>query len=183
MGDQAPADETDEGPLAMTRSAGRIAAVVAALAIVLFWAWVFSGAPKRDNPDLLEDRAYAAQLEERCQGLRDDLAALPSAIAIDDPGERADVLEDANVLVEEFVDDLEAGAPTEGDASRTMEGWIADWRTYLANRQDYAQRLREDPDARLLLDESPLGDPVDKTIEVFSDVNAIEACATPGDVG
>jgi hypothetical protein len=183
MAASGPVADTDEGPLAMTWSVGRVAAVVAVLAIVVFWAWVFSGAPKKDNPDLLDDRAYAAQLEERCQQLRDDLQALPSAVDLDDVTQRVAVLDDANAVVDAFLDDLEASAPTEGPDATAVEGWLGDWRTYLANREDYANRLLEDDGARLLLDESPLGDPVDKTIEVFADVNAIPACATPGDVG
>jgi hypothetical protein len=63
-----------------------------------------------------------------------------------------------------------------------MEGWLADWRIYLIDREDYAERLATDPEARLLLDESQLGDPVDKTIEIFAQVNGISDCATPGDL-
>lgn len=167
----------------MTWSVGRVAAVVAGLAIVVFWAWVFSGAPKKDNPDLLSDRTYAAQLEERCQQLRDELDDLPSAIGLDDVGQRVAVLDDANVVVGRFIDDVAAAPPSDQADANAIEGWLGDWRTYLANREDYAERLLDDEGARLLLDESPLGDPVDKTIEVFADVNAIPACATPGDVG
>jgi hypothetical protein len=175
--------DADEEPLAMTWSIGRISAVVAGLAIVVFWAWVFSGAPKKDNPDLLSDRTYAAQLEDRCQQLRDELDDLPSAIDLDDVGQRVAVLDDANLVVGRFIDDVAATPPSDEADANAIEGWLGDWRTYLANREDYAERLLDDESARLLLDESPLGDPVDKTIEVFADVNAIPACATPGDVG
>ena len=62
--------------------------------------------------------------------------------------------------------------------------WIADWKTYLANREDYADRLRTDPNAQLLLDRSTIGaDSVDKAIQIFTQVNEIPACETPGDVG
>lgn len=181
---ETPGPEAEvEEPLAMSWSIGRVLTVVAILAMVGFWAWILSGAPARQNPDKLEDRAYAASLEDRCQDLRDDLAELPAAPDIETAAERADVLDEANVLVAAFIDDLEAGAPTEGDAGVTMQGWIADWRTYLDNREDFARRLRSDPDAQLLLEQSPLGDSVDKTIQIFSQVNEIDACDTPGDVG
>lgn len=65
----------------------------------------------------------------------------------------------------------------------SIEGWIGDWRKYLANREDYAKRLRTEPNAQLLLDRSKLGDSVDKTIQIFSQVNEIPSCDTPGDVG
>ena len=168
--------------MGMTWSVGRVLIVVAVLGMVAFWAWIFSGAPARYNADYL-DRAYAAELEQRCEQLRDELATYPNAIDAVDQDERADILDDTNPVVAAFIDDLDAGAPTSGDAATSMEGWIADWRTYLANREDYADRLRTEENAQLLLDRSPLGDSVDKTIQVFAQVNEIEACETPGDVG
>jgi hypothetical protein len=164
-------------------SIGRIAAVIVGLAIALFWIWVFSGAPARDNPDELDDPAYVEALEERCLQLRSDIDELPPPTETPTAPERAAVLAQANELVSAFVADLEAGAPTEGDDAISMGGWIEDWRVYLANREDYADRLLEDPGARLLLDESELGDAVDQTIQVFAQINGIPDCATPGDVG
>lgn len=174
--------ERDE-PLAMRWSPGRVAGVAAMLVMVGFWAWIFAGGPRSTNPDRLDDRAFVERSEARCQQLRDDLDELPNAATITDPTERAEVLDDANVLVTGLVDDLEADAPTEGDDAKSVRGWIADWRTYVDDREAYADELRTDPDARFVVSESPLGDGVDKTIEIFVQVNDMRACATPGDVG
>jgi hypothetical protein len=173
--------DSDE-PMGMTWSVGRVLIVLSVLAMVAFWAWIFSGAPARFNPDYL-DRSYAAELENRCEALREELAAYPNAIDAVDQDERADILDDTNPVVEAFIDDLEAGAPTTGDAATSVDGWIQDWRIYLANREEFADRLRTEENAQLLLDRSPLGDSVDKTIQIFAQVNEIEACETPGDVG
>lgn len=164
-------------------SIARIAAVMVGLAIALFWLWVFSGAPARDNPDELSDPAYVESLEARCGQLRSDIDELPPPTETPTAPERAEVIAEANELVAAFVADLEAGAPTEGDDAIRMAGWITDWRLYLANREDYVTRLLEDDGARLLLDESELGDSVDRTIAIFAEVNRIPDCATPGDVG
>ena len=173
----------EEGPYRMGFTWGRGLAIGSVVLMVIFWVWIFSGAPKRTNRDYLQDRTYAASLEDRCQALRDDLDELPNAADLDSQAARADVLDDANVLVADFIDDLEAGAPREGDAAITIEGWIADWKIYLGDREDYAERLRTEDNAQLLLSRSALGDSVDKTIQVFSQVNDIKACDTPGDVG
>lgn len=178
----APEREVEE-PLGMTGTALRAVAVIAALAMVLFWAWIFSGGPKKQNPDYLDDRAYVTRSAERCRQLIDDLKALPNAEAASTAKQRADVLDQANELVSGMVDDLESTAPRTGDDAKSLKGWIADWRTYVENREDYARRLRTDPGARLLLDANPGGDPVDRPIEVFADVNDMPDCATPGDVG
>ncbi|MCB0960455.1 MAG: hypothetical protein KDB04_13190 [Acidimicrobiales bacterium] len=183
MGSKADDHQRDESPLSMSWSVGRIAAVVAMLAIIGFWAWVFSGAPAKQNPDYLDDREYATALEARCQQLRDDIGELPSATELPDRSERADVLDQANALVGDFIDDVAADAPTTGSAAKAMDGWLADWRTYLGDRERYVERLRADEGDRFYVSKSPLGDTVDETIEVFADVNRIEACATPGDVG
>ena len=176
----APAEET---PYKKGFTWGRGAAIVAVVSMIIFWIWIFSGAPAKDNPDRLQDEAYVTQIEDQCQGLRDDLSELPNAAELETQAERADVLDDANVLVGEFIAELEAGAPTSGDAAVTIEGWVGDWKMYLANREDFADRLRTEENAQLLLDRSELGDSVDKTIKIFSQVNEIPACATPGDVG
>ena len=45
-----------EGPYRMGFTWGRALAIGAVVAMVIFWVWIFSGAPKRTNPDYLEDR-------------------------------------------------------------------------------------------------------------------------------
>lgn len=177
--------EVDE-PLAMRWNPWRIAAVIAVLAMALFWAWILSGGPRKANPDYLDDRSYAEAAETRCQTLRNDLDAQGLLIPgdFDDAAQRADELDVANGLVTAMVDDLEAMAPTQGDDGIRLRGWLTDWRSYLADREAYAAALRTNPEARLLLTENEtLRDSVDRTIKIFVDVNEMPACATPGDVG
>lgn len=162
---------------------GRVLAIIAIASMILYWLWIFSADYANDSPDRLQDRAYITELEGRCQMLRADIEELPGAAGGSSPAERAAVLEDANVLVSEFIADLADGAPSTGDAAVSIAGWRADWEKYLADREDYAKRLRNDANAQLLLSQSELGDTVDKAIESFSRVNGIPACATPDDVG
>lgn len=182
---QPSAPQDLDEPMSMRWSAGRVLALIVSVSLVVFWIWIFSGAPARPNPDRLDDRAFVARSEARCQQLLDDLAELPGPGEFGSAENRADVLDEANAMVTELVDDLEADAPTSGDDAVRIEGWIGDWRTYLADRADYADRLRRDPEAKLLITvNEDLQDPVDKTIQIFADdVNEMPACATPGDVG
>lgn len=154
------------------------------VATVVFWLWIFSGAPKRSNPDRLADRAYVEQTHERCRELRTALDRLPGADEAKDATARADVLDQANILVSAMVDEIEADGPTAGDDGQRLRGWFGDWRVYLGDREAYAEALRRDPEARMTMSENAaFGDGVDKTIEVFADVNDMPDCATPGDVG
>ncbi len=177
--------EVDE-PLSMRWNPWRIAAVVAVLVMALFWLWIFSGGPRRANPDYLDDRAYVATAKARCQQLRADLDEQGLLIPglTDNAEERADELDVANALVAGLVDDLSAAAPTTGDDGKSLRGWLTDWRQYLADREAYAEALRTDPEARFLLTENEeMRDSVDRTIKIFADVNDMPDCATPGDVG
>lgn len=171
-----------DAPAHRSWTAGRIAAVMAVLAMVLFWLWIWSGAPAKDNPDKLKDKAYVTSLETRCKAMVKAIDALPPAQTTPDPVERADVLDQANAILVDFVADLRADAPTTGPAAKSVDGWLDDWETYVRDRQEYADALRTDPKARLLLDQSPLGDSVDKTVQIFAEVNEIPDCSTPGDV-
>ena len=180
---RAPEREVDE-PLAMTWSPGRVAAVIVVLALVVFWAWIFAGGPRKANPDYLDDREFAAAAERRCTALRDDLTELPPAEDARTAADRAVVLARANVLLGDMIDDIEAIAPRSGDDATRASGWLADYRTYLSDREAYATALERDPNAQLVLTENArLSDGVDKTIQIFTQVNDIPDCDTPGDVG
>lgn len=161
---------------------GRVLVVVVVLGIVVFWAWIFSGAPRRQNPDYLSDRRWVTVAERRCASARERLADLPDATTTDDASTRARVLDQATELLDAMVDDLAVPPPDNPADAGLVRQWVGDWRSYLAARHDYADRLRVDPDARLLLDEK-YNDPLDTVIETFADVNAMPSCATPGDVG
>jgi hypothetical protein len=176
-------DPEPEAPLSMRWSLGRTLGVMAALSMVLFWLWILSGAPAKPNPDFIQDRALAQQIQDRCKAFRSDLADLPNALETPDPETRAEVLDQATTLASSMIDDIDRYAPDSGDGSESIAGWVKDWRTYLNNRRAFTRELRTDPGARLLLDISPLGDSVDKTIEIFTQVNRIPECATPGDIG
>ena len=151
---------------------------------VIFWVWIFSGAPKRSNPDRLDDRTFVTNTHARCRELRRELDRLEGAEAATSAVARADVLAVANERVALMIDDLEASAPTTGDDGERLRGWFGDWRTYLEDREAYERALRTDPGAKMTVSENAvLSDGVDKTIEVFADVNDMPDCATPGDVG
>jgi hypothetical protein len=181
-----PTSETsaDDEPRGRGWLVARVTVVVIVLALIGFWAWIFAGGPAKQNPDRLQDRAYVARLERRCQQLRAEIGELPKAEDTPDHVARAAVIVRANESIARFIDDVAAAAPTTGDAGASMRGWLTDWRTYLRDRQRYAAKLRTDRGARLQLDETAAGsgDGVDQAIEVFAQVNSIEECATPGDV-
>jgi hypothetical protein len=60
--------------------------------------------------------------------------------------------------------------------------WLADWRTFLADREDFADRLHTDPDARMLVSEKAgEGRHITEWIDEFAQANHMSSCASPMD--
>jgi len=85
------------------------------------------------------------------------------------------------VLLATQLDELDALTPSGGADQRRVREWLADWRVYLGNREEYADRLRVDRDARMLEEERG-GDHISQALEFFAVINAMPDCAPPGDV-
>jgi len=156
--------------------------VVAVLALVLFWIWIFSGGPAKPNPDYLGDRAWVARAERTCRRTVDRIGQLPEASGIARATTRAGVLDQATEELIVMLGRLDEPPPDDAGDARLVEAWLADWRTYVADRRTYADELRRDPAARFLVAEK-FDDPIDRVIGTFAEVNDMAACATPGDVG
>lgn len=157
--------------------------MVIVLALVGFWIWILSGAPKRDNPDRVADRALINTTARRCKEAVDAIDKLPAATDSHTPRARAAVVDQATTILDRLVDRIEADTPTTGDDTIRLRGWTGDWRTYLRDRRSYTQRLRHDPRAKFLLDVNKAHDSIDRAITNFADINDIPACDAPGDVG
>jgi hypothetical protein len=163
---------------------------VVVLSMLAMWGYVLYLAfgPGRQPPiDRLDDPAFADAGELLCAGAVADVEELPNAGASATPAERADVVDQADAVYAAMLDDLSVQARTqvpEGDERDRAEEWIGDWRVYLDDRAAYADALRSDPDARLLVSEKPgEGRQITGWIDEFALANRMPSCATPTDVG
>jgi hypothetical protein len=141
--------------------------------------------PGRQPPiDRLDDPAFAEAAEERCATTLEQVGRLPAASASHTAAERADVLVRANGAYAAMLDDLDGLqtlAPA-GDQRRRANEWLSDWRTYLGDRQRYADALRTDPDARLLVSAKPgEGQQITRWIDEFANANRMPSCVSPTD--
>jgi hypothetical protein len=157
---------------------GRALAVIATLAMVALWIYIFSGAPRRDAPDKLADEAFPVRAEQVCAAARDDLAAIPAA-EIEQADDRADLLERSTGRLDTMVDDLADDLPG-GDDGEMLREWLGDWRTYNDDRVRWADALRDDPDARFLVTEKA-GQQITDPIDAFAETNDMDSCTTPQD--
>jgi hypothetical protein len=200
--DASPAEETaspGNGAEGTDRSADPVAPgerrrlpraliVVAVLLMLSMWGYVIYLAfgPGRQPPlDRLDDPAFAQAGEARCAEAEAAVDALPGAGGAPDAADRADVIDRANAEYAAMLDDLEAELPLApaGVQREHAAAWLADWRLYLGDRAEFADALRADPDARLLVSEKP-GETRQVTgwIDEFALANKMESCATPTDV-
>lgn len=183
---RAPADQFDDEP---RRRWGPVRIVLAVVVVLLvsMWAYVLFLAfgPGRQPPiDRLDDPAFAEAGEARCAEALSDVEDLPVASESSSAAERAEVVAAANAVFADMLDDLDGMvdlAPA-GDQRRRATEWLADWRTYLGDREAYADALRSDPGARLLVSEKPgEGRQITGWIDEFALANRMDSCVTPTD--
>jgi hypothetical protein len=173
------ADTADTAP--RTRF-GLIFAVVVVVAIVVMWIYLFLIADP-NVPDQLDDEAFPTDGQAICAAAEARLDDLPDAREARTPQERAPVVADANDILSEMVADLRDIAPTEGTDGRITDLWLDDWETYIGDRARYADALAEGEEAELLVTARETGGQITETIDHFAEINNMEDCATPLDVG
>jgi hypothetical protein len=158
-----------------------VAAIAILLGIALLWIFAFAQDARRP-PGLLDEPAFAERAQEICLATGVALAQLPPAFEAASAAERAEMIDQADEQLTAMVGELGAIAPdTERDGDMVDE-WLDDWTVYLGDRADYATRLRTDEGARFYVSEKN-GDQVTEPIDRFAQVNRMEACATPQDLG
>ena len=109
---------------------------------------------------------------------------LPAANESETAADRADVVDQSNALLVGMVDELDTLVPTDGDPTEreAIGEWVSDWRDHVTDRQEYVNELRDDPGARF--SERVKGTKqLSRAIDSFAEVNRMESCSTPGDVG
>ena len=161
----------------------RVVLTVVVLAMVAMWGYVLYlafGPGRQAPPDRLDDPAFAVAAQTRCDAALDVVANLPAATESETASDRADVVEHANDVFAAMLDDLAELAPA-GEDGELVREWLADWRTYLGDRGAYADAIRSDPEAQLLVSAKDR-EQITEYLDAFAADNRMIACATPLDV-
>ena len=164
---------------------GRVALVLVIVGLATMWGYVLYLAfgPGRADPlDRIDDPAFAPAAEARCAAALDAVDDLPQAADAADAAGRADVLERANAIFDDMLDDLTSLVPSDDDR-QYVEAWLTDWRLYFGDRERYVTALRSNPQARFLVSEKPgEGRHVTGWIDEFAAANRMPSCKAPDDV-
>lgn len=167
---------------------GRIALAVAVGASFAVWIYGFSGFAARTAPDTLGDPSFMVLADPACAAANEEVAQMPDALDAEDHVERAQQVLNNTAVYSVLVDDLEAilDDPTvtldQRDRGITLE-WLTDWRRFLADRVDFADRLVDDPQAVFYVAASSGGERLERRITRFAITNDLTECVTPADVG
>jgi hypothetical protein len=163
-------------PRAERRPLLRALFLLGAAAFVAFWFWALFLVDKT-AVNKIEDRAWAARAEEICAPVKQavrrlDLQASP------DLDRRADLVVESTDLMSAMLDDIEAVEPTDPKGQAIVPDWIADYRTLLQDRYNYAERLRAGEDGPFT-ETGVEGVPITERIETFAGDNEMPSCAPP----
>jgi len=164
---------------------GLVLAVVSAVVVLGMWAWVFGyhlgGTWRDDTPGRLANTTFPTLAEPVCARASSVLTSLPPAWSTETPEARADAVDSSVVVLDEMVADLRA-LPTGGQDAAVNE-WLVDWETFIADRADYAGRLRLDPEARFYVTQSDRDRrQITLAIDRFAETNRMPSCVTPSDL-
>ncbi len=179
----APVQPTEDAVSRPRWGPARIATAVVIVGLVALWAYVLYlaiGPGRREPPDTLDDPRFGQAAEIRCQAALDEVAALPAASGSPSPLERAEVIDEATDVFDEMIIDLRGLTPG-GEDGELVTLWLADWETYLEDRREHAEALRQGEDRRFRVTARE-NEQITEYIDAFAADNDMPACGSPLDV-
>jgi hypothetical protein len=183
-------DTESTGPSDTRRTLRRFGVIAIVLSFVGIWGYVmyltfFEG--RAEPRDRLDDTDFTAAAEEACAESNAFFADLPFANEVSSPEERADLLDEASDELEVLVSRLEGLVPPrDADEATAVQRWLADYRTFIQDRREYADAQRDPSSDRY---DQPFavtdrgGFQIDVLIDDFAGINDMPSCETPNDVG
>jgi len=185
-----PSSEPTEQPTndrPLWRRPGWWVSAAVALSMAGMWIFVFgyhlSGEWRDSAPGQLADPTFAVEAEAICSSALDRISTLPKAYEIETPAERSELVRATNAEFRTMVAALTA-LPTTSPEDRTkVDEWLADWGTYLDDRDDFAERIAIDPNARFYVTQSERDRrQVTVAFDRFSLVNDMTSCSSYDDL-
>lgn len=167
------------------RSVVRGGLVVICLLLAVMWVYAFVFA-SRESVNMIGDTAWQKYAEERCMQARLERAELADFRKLEDVGagalaQRAELVDRATQTLEAAIDDIAARPVADEKGRAIVPLWLADYRTYIQDRRDYAEMLRNgknDPFAETRVD----GIPLSEKVSTFATANRMPACQAPVDL-
>lgn len=159
--------------------------VVICAGIALMWIYGFFFASK-ESVNRIGDRAWQQYAEQRCAKAELERIDLADMRKVNEVGpealrERATIVDKATDTLERALDDISSRQVVDAKGQAIVPLWLADYRTYIQDRREYADDLRagiNEPFAETKAD----GIPISEKISTFAADNLMKSCAAPIDL-
>jgi hypothetical protein len=169
----------------MRKSFGRVFIGTAISLLGIMWVYALFFASK-ESINQIGDQAWQQRAESICNETavaRKELAdyRLITEMGPDALSERADIVDKATAMLVEMLNQLAASTPTDAKGAELVPLWIADYRTYIADRNAYSQMLRSGVNnafAETMIE----GLPLSEKIATFAADNYMVSCKPPRDL-
>lgn len=147
------------------------------------YAFVFAS---REAVNKIGDSGWQQRAESLCAAALLKRLELADFRLIEDSGpdalrQRADIIDKATDTLEEMVTSIASVPPTDAKGLALVPQWIADYKTYVQDRRDYADVLRSgvnEPFSETMVD----GLPLSEKISTFAADNRAPSCKAPIDL-
>ena len=154
----------------------------------IFAMWVYAfGFASRESINKIGDDAWKARSEAHCQQAENDRFALQDLTEMNpnDPAalkKKADIVEKATDSLEEAINKIAQDSPSDEKGKALVPLWIADYRTYIQNRRDFAKTLRTATRRPYFSETEVEGVPISERIGKFARENDMKTCQPPLDL-
>ncbi len=162
--------------------------LVAVLGIGSFGIWIYAysglAANDREYTDQLDVAAFAQSAEPICFAAKSLMSDLPYSIAAEDAAERSNQILEADAVLKDMLTNLRAidlAPQTERDQGMLVK-WLNEYDIFVADRDRYAAKLLVEPEAAMTFTDIGTGR-IERRLTWFADVNEMDSCITPTDVG
>lgn len=169
----------------MRKYFGRVFIGTAISLLGIMWVYALFFASK-ESINQIGDQAWQQRAESICNETavaRKELAdyRLITEMGPDALSERADIVDKATAMLVDMLNQLAASTPTDAKGAELVPLWIADYRTYIADRNAYSQMLRSGVNnafAETMIE----GLPLSEKIATFAADNYMVSCKPPRDL-
>ena len=169
----------------ISRITARTVIGISITGLVAMWIYAFGFASK-ESVNKIDDQVWTQRAEDICKQAMTERLALADLSQISDAGvnalsDRADLVDKATDTLEGAIASISEVSPTDAKGKAIVPLWIADYKTLIQDRRDYANQLRTGVNASF--SESMFeGLPISEKISTFAADNRMTSCKVPMDL-
>jgi hypothetical protein len=164
----------------------RLLLLAVVLGFAAFWIWALFFASK-EAVNRIDDRAWAERAESICVAATEERNALADLVRVEQAtpelvARRADIVHTSTDILERMLDDVVAVEPSDPKGRGIVPLWEDEYRVYLQDRRNYADRLRASGEYEPFTETPVDGIPISERLTTFAADNEMSTCAPPIDL-